>query len=322
MYNQENIINWLLDPKEPSIRYRTLTELLDKPENDSEIIGAKEAVLQSKNVSRLFERLDERGLFPHISKYYGNFTTFSYLYALAELGLKKGDPHIDVLVDWILIPGDDKHEHFMQKEFQNEYAYLLDESNLGSCRQTDFLGTLLRLGYGEDDRVRQLIQIFMEKNRFDGGYLCKWKKSRHKDQIPKSCVGTTVNALRVYSLLPEAYRDTDACRNTIGYFVDRKMIYSKVNPGEIICSTDAFYNGCGYSHIYVLAQAMSRLGLGNIPEMDEIWTRIESQRDEEGKVILGTTDTKKTILMDGVGKPSKYLTLHLLLSEKYKKKNQ
>ena len=128
----ENLINWLLEEKEPSVKYRTLTELLGKTETDPEVSEAKVAVLQSKNVNRLFDRLDDRELFPHISKYYGNFTTFNYLYALAELGLKKGDPHIDDIVDWILIPGEDKHEHFVQKEFQNEHAYLLDESNLGS----------------------------------------------------------------------------------------------------------------------------------------------------------------------------------------------
>ena len=164
---------------------------------------------------------------------------------LNALGLKKGDPHINEIVDWILIPGEDKHEHFMQKEFQNEHAYLLDESNLGSCRQTDFLGTLLRLGFGDDERVKKLIDAFIEKNRFDGGYLCKWKKSRHKGQTPKSCVGTTVNALRVFSYLPEEYRNTDAYKSTLEYFVSRKMIYSKINPDEIICSTNAFYNGCG-----------------------------------------------------------------------------
>ena len=92
-----------------------------------------------------------------------------------------------------------------------------------------------------------------------------------------------------------------------------------INPEQIICSTDAFFNGCGYSHLFVIAQAMSRLGLGNIPEMDEIWHRIESLRDEDGRVILGNSDTKKTVLMDAVGKPNKYLTLHVLLSEKFRK---
>lgn len=314
----ENLINWLLEEKEPSVKYRTLTELLGKTETDPEVSEAKVAVLQSKNVNRLFDRLDDRELFPHISKYYGNFTTFNYLYALAELGLKKGDPHIDDIVDWILIPGEDKHEHFVQKEFQNEHAYLLDESNLGSCRQTDFLGTLLRLGFGDDERVKKLIDAFIEKNRFDGGYLCKWKKSRHKGQTPKSCVGTTVNALRVFSYLPEEYRNTDAYKNTLEYFVSRNMIHSKINSDEIICSTNAFYNGCGMSHAFVLADAMSRLGRGNIPEMDEVWAILESKRDTEGKVILEATDTKKTLIMDGVGKPNKYLTLNLLLSYRLK----
>ena len=45
----ENIINWLLEEKESSIRYRTLTELLDKPESDPEVIEAKEAVLKSED---------------------------------------------------------------------------------------------------------------------------------------------------------------------------------------------------------------------------------------------------------------------------------
>lgn len=314
----EHIINWLLEEKEPSVRYRTLTELLGKPETDPEVIEAKQAVLQSKNVCRLFDRLDERGLFPHISKYYGNFTTFNYLYALAELGLKKDDPHINEIVDWILTPGEDKHEHFMQKEFQNEHAYLLDESNLGSCRQTDFLGTLIRLGFGDDERVKKLIEVFVSKSRFDGGYLCKWKKSRHKDQVPKSCVGTTVNALRVFSLLPTEYRQTDAYKNLVKYFVSRNMIHSKINPDEIICSTNSFYNGCGLSHAYVLADAMSRLGLGDIDEMKEIWSILESKRDADGKIILEASDTKKTIIMDGIGKPNKYLTLQLLLIYKHK----
>ena len=72
------------------------------------------------------------------------------------------------------------------------------------------------------------------------------------------------------------------------------------------------------SHAFVLADAISRLGLGNIPEMNEVWSIIESKKDAEGKVVLEATDTKKTLIMDGVGKPNKFLTLNLLLSYKHK----
>lgn len=114
----------LLEEKEPSIRYRTLIELLSKPENDFEVIEAKEKVLRSKNFCRLFSRLDERGLFPHLSKHYGNFTTFTYLTALSELGLKKDDPHINEIVDWILTPGEDKREHFIQKPARKSISHI------------------------------------------------------------------------------------------------------------------------------------------------------------------------------------------------------
>jgi hypothetical protein len=37
-------IEWLLEEKEPSIRYRTLTELLDYPNDNDEVISVKEKV--------------------------------------------------------------------------------------------------------------------------------------------------------------------------------------------------------------------------------------------------------------------------------------
>ena len=65
----EQIKNWLLEEKEPSIRYRTLTELLDYPADSKEVILAKEAVSKCKNVERLFSRRNEKGLFPHKPEY-------------------------------------------------------------------------------------------------------------------------------------------------------------------------------------------------------------------------------------------------------------
>jgi len=52
-----------------------------------------------------------------------------------------------------------------------DYAYLLDENNLGSCRQVSFLSTLVRLRYLDDPRVKRMIEVYIEKGRFDGGYF-------------------------------------------------------------------------------------------------------------------------------------------------------
>lgn len=311
-------VRWLLEEKDPSIRYRTLVELLDKSYDEENVLKAKEEVINSKNVSRIFSKLDENHLFPHIPKYYGNFTTFNFLGALSEMGLKKDDVNINRIVDWILTPGEDKQEHFIQKEFQNEHAYLLDESNIGSCKQVEFLATLVRMGFLTDSRVERLVEAFIEKSRFDGGYLCKWKKSHFQGQVPKSCYSTTVNALKLYSVLPDSYRDRNEYQKLLDYFIGRKMLYSKVNPNDIIASIQSGFYATGTSTIYTLAYAMSKLGYGNIPEMNEIWSVIENKKDSDERIILEHTESKKTIMMDSIGKPNKWLTFYIMLSNKYK----
>jgi len=314
----EQIKNWLLEEKEPSIWYRTLTELLDYPTDSKEVILAKDAVSKCKNVERLFSRRNEKGLFPHKPEYGGNWVTFNYLSVLAELGVTKDDERIFPIVDWILTPGDDKQEYFMQKEFE-PYAYVLDDDNMGGCNKGGFLAALVRLGYLEDPRVKRLIDVYMNKIRFDGGYLCKWKKSRIPGNVPKSCYAAVVPALRLYAELPEDYKNTykKNYENLIEYFTSRNMIYSKVEPNKILADTRLHF----ISQILILAYSMSKLGLGNIPEMNGVWDIIDSKPTESGKYILEFQPTRKDILMDKVGQPNKWITFFVLLSKRYKDSN-
>ena len=46
-------IPWLLEPDNPSVRYWTLRDLLDRPEDDAEVQAARAAVVQSDVVQRL-----------------------------------------------------------------------------------------------------------------------------------------------------------------------------------------------------------------------------------------------------------------------------
>ncbi|NIO71483.1 MAG: hypothetical protein GTN71_21250, partial [Anaerolineae bacterium] len=46
-------IPWLLEPDNPSVRYWTLRDLLDRPEDDAEVQAARAAVVGSDVVQRL-----------------------------------------------------------------------------------------------------------------------------------------------------------------------------------------------------------------------------------------------------------------------------
>jgi hypothetical protein len=289
-----------------------LTELLDYPTDGSEVITAQEAVANCKNVERIFARRDERGLFPHKPEYYGNWTTFTHLNILAELGVTKEDSRIWPIVDWILTPGEGK----MYRSLQGEHFYVLNEKELGSCRQIPFLRTLVRLGYLHEPRVKTMIDLFVDMGRFDGGYLCSDRKSKQKGQIPKSCLASTVPALQLYADLPESYRVGKNYDNLINYFTGRNMIYSKVEQGKIIVDTKmALFDGL-LSFILMIAYAMCKLGLGNIPEMNDVWDILSNKPQIDGKYILEAANSKKGILMDKPGQPNKWVTFYMMLFEK------
>ena len=310
----DSVINWLLEEKEPSIRYRTLTELLDYPNDHADAITAKEKVVNCKNVERIFSRCDERGLFPHKPEYYGNATTFVHLNALAELGITKDDPRIWPIVDWILTPGDDNREYLLH----GQYAYILDEDILGGCRQVSFLSTLVRFGYLDDPRVRRLIDVFIDKGRFDGGYLCKGRKSSHAGQKAKSCYRATVPALLLYAELPAGYRSGKHYDALIEYFTSREMIYSKIEPEKIIAETRIGLFDGGLSHLLAIAYSMSKIGLGSIPQMNGVWEILRNKPQIDGKNILEVANSKKAILMDKPGQPNRWVTFYMNLFEKYR----
>ncbi len=312
------VINKLLNSKEASIRYRMLSEYMGKNDTDIEVIEAKQAVLSSKNTIRILSKLDDNGLFPHTASNYGNFTTFNYLTALAELGLTIDDKNIYHIVDWILTPSADKNEHFISKELRGKDAYLLSESNMGSCRQVLFLNTLVKLGALKDDRVKRMIDVFVDKSRFDGGYLCKWKKSRHKGEETKSCYISTLPALLLFSNLPQEYRDCTAYTNLLDYFFSRNMIYSKIQPEKIIADTRLAMFSNRLCDLVMITLAMSKLGYGNTEQMKDVWEIIDKKETFEGFYLLEHTESKKTILTTPVGKPNEWITYYIEIARKLK----
>jgi len=64
-------IDWLLEEDNPSIRYWTLKDLLDKSETEPEVAEAKGKICESKEVKMIFSKSDINGG-PFWSKPNGN----------------------------------------------------------------------------------------------------------------------------------------------------------------------------------------------------------------------------------------------------------
>jgi hypothetical protein len=63
-----NVLDWLLEPGNPSIRYRTLTELLGEDLNNPEVTQVKAKIATSKPVTRIFAKMDPAGYWYYLDK--------------------------------------------------------------------------------------------------------------------------------------------------------------------------------------------------------------------------------------------------------------
>ena len=86
-------IPWLLEPENPSVRYFTLTDLLECPKDDPQVVIAKRAIPTSRVVAKIFARQNPAGFWesperPYTPKYKA---TYWQIMLLSQLGLDRED---------------------------------------------------------------------------------------------------------------------------------------------------------------------------------------------------------------------------------------
>ncbi|MCK5617269.1 hypothetical protein KAR91_86190, partial [Candidatus Pacearchaeota archaeon] len=100
-----DVINWLLEEKNPSIRYRTMLELQDLPNTRNQVKKAKEAVIENPIVQNILKKMQPEGYW-EVKKRDGRIigarveyadwsTTHFVLSYLVELGLTKDNPLVN-----------------------------------------------------------------------------------------------------------------------------------------------------------------------------------------------------------------------------------
>lgn len=103
MWNNQ-VIEWLLEENNPSVKYFTLTQILDIPESDPDVIHAKETIMKKGIVPKILAKQHSDGYWEaptrfYTAKYKG---TVWQLIILAELGADGTDPRIKNACEFIL----------------------------------------------------------------------------------------------------------------------------------------------------------------------------------------------------------------------------
>ncbi len=169
-HRNPEVIDWLLEERQPVARYATLVDLLGRKEADPEVqaarsnfsrVGWARDQLRVQDPKGFWERHEPKGLKEWIDfLYYPKYLSTNWrALVLADFGLDASVPRIkrvaELLFDYKL-------------RLSSPYNFYYEEA----CIVGNTARILTRFGYGDDFRVRKLYDWLLEDQRTDGGWNC------------------------------------------------------------------------------------------------------------------------------------------------------
>ena len=213
--NGKDVIGWLLEDDNPSVKYWTLRNLLDYAEDDPRVVSARERIMTIGPVPMILARLNAAGHYddPNAARSYGaeraacgylpkyQATTWQ-LILFAELGADPNDPRIQRTCEYVL-------EHSWQPD---GLFSMMGNQFFAPCFQGNMLYALTTLGCGNDPRVRDALNVLVQYTRFDdGGFKTPetWPYRGKKDRCSSShsCYAGCLKALKAIVAIPPEKRD-------------------------------------------------------------------------------------------------------------------
>ena len=304
----EQNLAWLLEDDEPSVQYRTLTEVLGLPADDARVARAKSRIPGSDAASLLFSAMEPDGSWRYeyrnqLTRYLKYLsTTLSYM---AELGLTARDERVTSAVHHLLT---------MQKEDGDFHRHY-------SCYNGLLLRALNRLGFAEAEQTRLLRKLVLQSVRHDGGTHCEMKPKR-RAAAPgrhKSCFRGSLKSLLAFAEDPEL-RQTEQCSRLAGYFLKRGLIFRTDSPRvpvvrEITKLSFPIVYGSG---LIEPLYALSVLGHGQEQATDDAWGILVDKLGSDGRVPLERSQIWDHVRCGVRGRPNKWLTLYAGIVEKHR----
>ncbi len=300
--------DWLLESNQPSVRFRTLTELLGISKRDPRVRGAQNSILKIGWAADLLRQRSpgsgwQEGSSQYVPKY---ISTHWKMLVLADLGLTKDTPSIR-----------EACEYWMK-------GFAVTEGRLGGnskgtphfCVSANMVRALIRFGYEDDARVRHTLEWLTETADPKGGWSC-WGTGRNLDSWE------ALSAFAVYPRSKWTAKMHSAVEKGVEFFLERELHRqgSRYAPWYRFHYPIHYYydllvglevvTSLGYASDRRLNYALSILRRRRRP--DGRWNLDATHPDVEGG--LATWFQKHPAIpwaLEAVGKPSKMITLRAL----------
>lgn len=205
-------IEWLLEG-EPWVEYRTRLDLLGQAESDPQVRSARQGMLADNQVRSL---IDELAGWPGtvIASHKSAGQSFHKLTFIAELGLRAGDPGMDVIIGRILELQSDEGPFQLTANIPAHFGGSgQDQRAWALCDAPLTLYALAKFGLEDEARVKSAAHHLVGLVR-DNGWPCAVSKELGKFRGPgrKSdpCPFANLAMLKALSAMQE-WRDSPEC---------------------------------------------------------------------------------------------------------------
>ena len=312
---------WLLEPDNPSVRYFTLCNILDRKHADSDVKDAKAAIMEFGVVPRILAKQkdggwSDKGRF-YRDKYKG---TVWQLIILAEHEADGKDARVRAACESILKHSQDPDSH--------AFAYDERAGGLGGkhsgvipCLTGNMIWSLVKLGYLEDQRVVEGIKWIARYQRFDDGNgqpPQEWPYERIEMCWGKhTCHMGAVKALKALSAIPkkERSKQVDKVIATGSEYILAHHVFKQSHdlsktskPGWRKLQFPLMYQ----TDVLEIVNILVDLGVRD-SRMREAIDLVASKQGKDGKWLLENTfNGRYQVNIEAKDKPSKWITYRSL----------
>jgi hypothetical protein len=163
---RDQVLEWLLEPEQPSIRYLALTQLLGKRGTDPAVREARAKIPSVGWVAEILRRRNPAGWWVQDrSRMEPRFLgTHWNMLALSDLGATRAIPEVR-----------ESCEYWMAKSpLQGGGVGGLGKGKGHHCFTGNMARALIRFGYGDDPRVRKTMEYLVRTAHPNGGWTCRF----------------------------------------------------------------------------------------------------------------------------------------------------
>jgi hypothetical protein len=260
-----DVVDWLLEKDQPSIRHHTLTQLLDKPESDPDVKSTRDMIVKKGWAADLLSKQSDGGWWvTDESIYRPKYTASNWmLLVLADLGLNRAEPHIRKACElWI--------ERFAKPDggFGTDNARKSELCLVGNTARA-----LVQFGYADHPKVKRAFDWLVREQKENGGWHC-WGRNGVLD------AWEGMSAFAAYPRQKWTRRIRKAVERGAEFFLDRELCRQGAHYGPWF---RFHYPVHYYYDLLVGLDFMTALGYGDDRRLDYATRLLKEKRRPDGK---------------------------------------